>query len=258
IPEMHKHLVIIGKDTSAIKLTAMAKYIQLPYISVIFDPALVRERQKLGENVIYGDAVNMPILEKAHIANADIVVVSVGDIIPAMAIIEKIRMKTKSAYVIVRSKQIQDMEQLYKLGADQVFPEKLEIAIDLFTRILAKKLIHKKQINQILIDIRNDYFGIFREKDVKNRPTIFDELAEVDISSFRVEEGAMAVGKSLRDIQLRNVTGATLLALKRGDSIIEHPQASIIFQKDDIIYILGRPDQLAAAKELFTNSGMAL
>jgi len=35
-----------------------------------------------GDIVVYGDAVNEPILRKAHVETADIVVVSVGSIVP--------------------------------------------------------------------------------------------------------------------------------------------------------------------------------
>ena len=90
--------------------------------------------------VVYGDAVNEPILRKAHVDSADIVVISVGSIIPSMAIIEKVRRINKNAYILARGTLVSSMEMLYKAGADQVLPEKLEIAIDLLNRILVKKV----------------------------------------------------------------------------------------------------------------------
>ena len=99
IPDFKNHLVIIGKDASAIKLSMMAKYNNLQHISIIFDPSLAREKMNNGDLVVYGDAVNEPILRKAHVDTADIVVISVGSIIPSMAIIEKVRQyKQKRLY----------------------------------------------------------------------------------------------------------------------------------------------------------------
>ena len=100
--------------------------------------------------VLYGDAINEPILRKAHVDTADIVVISVGSIIPSMAIIEKVRHINKNAYIIVRAATIQNIEQLYKVGADQVLPEKLEIAIDMLNRVLVKRLLPQKEVNRIL------------------------------------------------------------------------------------------------------------
>ena len=135
-----------------------------------------------GDMVVYGDAVNEPILRKAHVDTADIVVISVGSIIPSMAIIEKVRRINKNAYILARGTLIQNIEMLYKAGADQVLPEKLEIAIDLLNRILVKRLIPQKEVNRILTHIRNTSLGVFSEKDIVNQPSVLDEFPNISIS----------------------------------------------------------------------------
>ena len=95
---------------------------------------IAREKITGGDLAVYGDAINAPILLKAHAEQADMVVISVGSIIPSMAIVEQVRQLNPNAFILVRAKQTDNVEQLYKFGADQVFPEKLEIAIDLFNR----------------------------------------------------------------------------------------------------------------------------
>jgi CPA2 family monovalent cation:H+ antiporter-2 len=251
IPDLKNHLVIIGKDSSALKLSKMARYNKLDHVSIIFDPLIAKEKIDNGDIVVYGDAVNEPILIKAHADTADIVLVSVGSTIPSMAIIDKVRYLNKKAYIIARAKHIEDIEQLYKLGADQVLPEKLEIAIDLFNRVLVKKLYPQKEINRILTHIRNLNLGVFSEKDIVNQPSIFDELPNMNISAITVESKSMADGKTLGDIQLRGKTGVTLLAIRRGADIIEHPTAKSVIRGNDIVYVLGNPEQVNLAFELF-------
>ncbi len=258
IPALKHHLVIIGKDASALKLSLMANHVQLPHISIVFDPVLARERQKAGDTVIYGDAVNEPILLKAHVDTADLIAISVGDLIPAMAIVERVRHINRNAYILVRTRHIQNMEQLYALGADQVLPEKLEVAIDLFNRILTRKLLPQKEVNRIISHIRSDYYGIFRDKDVKNKPTILDELANLDITALQIDPQSLVVGKTLAQIKLRNVTGVTLLAIKRASQIIEHPDPATVFVSGDIVYVMGNPEQVNKAAEMFTIEGMAV
>lgn len=170
-----------------------------------------------------------------------------------MAIIEKIRTLNKKAYIITRAKNIQNVEQFYKLGADQVLPEKLEIAIDLFNRILIKRLHPQKEINRIITHIRNLNLGVFTEKDVMNQPSILDELPDMNISAIEVEANSEADGKSVIEIQLRNKTGVTLLAIKRGAEIIDHPVQKTTFCDGDIVYVLGDPEQVNLAFELFSN-----
>ena len=124
----------------------MAKIFDYKYITITFDPATVRELQKEGENIIYGDAINEPILEKAHVDKAEIVVISVGALITTLAIIEKVREMNPAAHIIVRTKKVTDLEELYNIGANEVLPEEFETAIELFERILKKRLVPQSKI----------------------------------------------------------------------------------------------------------------
>jgi CPA2 family monovalent cation:H+ antiporter-2 len=251
LPDFRNHLVIIGKDASAIKLSMMAKYNNLQHISIVFDPALAREKMNKGDMVLYGDAINEPILRKAHVDMADIVVISVGSIIASMAIIEKVRLINNNVFIIVRASTIQHVELLYKVGADQVLPEKLEIAIDLFNRILVKKLIPQKEVNRILTHIRNTSLGVFSEKDTVNQPSLLDEFSNINISAVKVDNDSQAEGKSIINIDLRKKTGVTLLVIKRGSEIIEHPDPDSILFAGDIAYLMGNIEQINYASELF-------
>jgi len=252
IPDFKNHLVIIGKDASALKLSKMAKHNNIEHVSIIFDPLTATDKIKSGDTVVYGDAVNDPILLKAHVDTAGLVVVSVGSIIPSMAIIERVKHINKKAYVIARAKYIANVEQLYKIGADQVLPEKFEIAIDLFNRILVNKQYPQKDVNRMLNHIRSSNLGEYTEKDTVNQPSIFDELSNTKVSVLKVDLNSTADGKSPRDIQLRKNTGVTLLAIKRGSEVLEHPSSGTIIKGDDLVYLLGNSEQVNLASELFT------
>ena len=230
----------------------MAKHYGLKHVSVIFDPVLAKEKMDSGDNVVYGDAVNEPILLKAHVDVADVVVISVGDIIPSMAIIQKVKKINSHTFVIARARYVESMPQLYSFGADQVFPEKFEIAIDFFHRVLMKRLYPQKEINRMLAHIRSMSLGVFTEKDMINQPSILDELKNVNISAVSVEENSFMSGKTLGETDLRKRTGVTLLAIKRGNEVIEHPTLKTKFETGDIAYILGNPEQVNLAAELFS------
>ncbi|MBN2861641.1 MAG: cation:proton antiporter, partial [Bacteroidales bacterium] len=250
IPDVRNHLVIIGKDASAVKLSMMAKCNSIDHISIIFDPMLAREKIKKGDLVVYGDAVNEPVLKKAHVDTADVVVISVGSLVPSMAIIEKTRRLNKNAYILVRSTYTKNLEQLYKIGADQVISEKFEVAIDMLNRILVRRLMPQREVNRILTHIRNTNLGEFTERDLIKQPSIFDEFSNINITAITVESDSEAEGKSLLETDLRKKTGVTLLAIRRGSEVIEHPVPETVFESDDIAYLLGNPEQINFASEL--------
>lgn len=253
IPEMKNHLVIIGKDASAIKLSLMAQQFNFPHVSIVFDPTLAKEKMDKGDHVIYGDAVNEPILRKAHVDKAEVVVVSVGNTIPSMAIIEKIRFINQNTRILARAQRIQNVGSFYKLGADEVLPEKLELALDMFNRILTGKLYSTIEINQMLSKLRNIHLGEYFDKDTANKPSIFDELTETTIRAISIATESIVINKSIKEINLRKKTGITILAIKRDGGIIEHPTPLTVLKKDDVVFVLGNSQQISQADDLFMN-----
>ena len=253
IPLLSNHLVLIGKDSRAINLSVMAKYNNIPYISIVFDPAIVRKRQEKGESIIYGDSVNEPILQKAYVGTAKIVVISVGDLITSMAITDKVRNLNKHATILVRTKHVEDIEELYKCGANQVIPEEFETAIDLFERVLTNFLLPENEIDTTIARIRDDHYGIFYEKKDAEKYSILKEIPNIEIVALKINVQSILTGKTLAESQLRNKYGITLVALKRNDHLIDHPSSSTRLITGDIAYVLGKPEQIANATNLFTN-----
>ncbi len=165
IPLLQNHLVLIGKDSRALNLSKMARYYNLPYVSIIFDPEIARQRQEKGEIVVYGDAFNIPILQKAYVGSAHIVVISIGKLEVLKVIIDKVRQLNKHVAIVVRTRHIEDIEVLYNIGATQVIPEEFETAIDLFERVMSNFLLPRKEVDDAIDQIRSHHYGIFLEEN---------------------------------------------------------------------------------------------
>jgi len=253
VPEMQSHIVMIGKDSRSLNLSRMARHMKLPYVSIVFDPAEVRKRQLKGESVIYGDAMNEPILRKAHVETAEIVVISIGETITALGIIEKVRRLNNHAYIIVRSKYVTNIKDFYQMGADQVIPEEFETAIDLFELVLKKLLIPKDEIDEAISGIRDDNYGIFREKDENNTVTLTDMIPDMEIIALKAGSYELFPGNSLESIDLRKLHGLTVVAVKRKDEILENPGSAFVFESEDIVYVLGKPTKIAQLPHKITH-----
>ena len=251
IPELNNHLVLIGKDSRALSMSVMARHVKIPYISIIFDPAIVKERQQKGETVIYGDAQNFPILEKAHVKTAGVIVISVGDVVTAMSITEKVRHLNKHAAIIVRTRQIDDAEDLYKIGATQVLPEEFETAIEMFERVLNKFLMPRDDIEVTIGRIRKNNYGLVRDLKKRPRRSILSQLPNLEISALRVAQNSPVANHSLSEMAFRGTYGVTVVAIKRKQKLIDHPGPHTKIYKDDIVYVLGKQDQIGHAVSLF-------
>ena len=250
VPAMQNHIVLIGKDSRSLNLSRMASRMKLPYVSIVFDPASARARQMKGETAIYGDALNEPILRKAHTETAEIVVISIGETITALGIIAKVRDINKHAHIIVRSKYVSNIEDFYKMGANQVIPEEFETAIELFERVLKKLLIPKGEIESAISRIRDDNYGIFLEKEENDTVTLTDMIPDVEIVALKAGNYEIFPGNSLKEIRLRKLYGLTVVAVKRDGEILENPGAGFIFNTEDVVYVLGKPERIAQLSQV--------
>jgi CPA2 family monovalent cation:H+ antiporter-2 len=68
----------------------------------------------------------------------------------------------------------------------------------------------------------------------------------------RLEAGSPAVGKTLAELGVRGATGASILAIGRGDAGVIVPSAAEVLRAGDIVALAGTREAVAAAVELLT------
>jgi CPA2 family monovalent cation:H+ antiporter-2 len=252
IPEIKNHIVLIGKDSRAINLATMIKTMELPFTSIVFDPDRARKEMEKGHYAVFGNAVYEPVLRQAYVHNAELVIVSVGDLITAMSVVQHVRAMNKHAHIIVRTRHVTDIEELYRLGANQVIPEEFETAIDFFERILGKYLVPRMEIERAIARTREHNYGIFRENAMVRGHSLLQDIPDIEIAAVKVEESSLFAGKTIAGTALRKTTGVTLVAIKHGDDIIPNPEPSRVINGGDIVYLFGKPEMIAIATDLFS------
>jgi CPA2 family monovalent cation:H+ antiporter-2 len=252
IPETSNHTVLIGKDSRAINLASMIRTMGLPFTSIVFDPDLARREMEKGNLTVFGDATFEPVLREAFVHTAELVVISVGNLITALAIVEHTRMMNKHAHIIVRTRHVTDIEELYRLGANQVIPEEFETAIDFFERILGKYLIPRMDIERAIARTREDNYGTFRDRSRMGGYSLLKDIPDIEIAAVRVGEKSVFAGKTVAGTAMRKTCGVTVVAIKHGETVMPNPEPSTTIHSNDIAYLLGKPEMIAIATDLLT------
>jgi len=247
IPEISNHTVLIGKDSRAINLASMIKTMGLPFTSIVFDPDLARREMEKGNLTVFGDATFEPVLREAFAHTAELIVISVGNLITALSIVEHIRKMNKHAHIIVRTRHVTDIEELYKLGASQVIPEEFETAIDFFERILGKYLIPRMDIERAIARTREDNYGIFRDRTKVGGYSLLKDIPDIEIAAARVGEESVFSGKTIAQTAMRKTAGVTIVAINHDGRISANPEPSSVIYGNDIVYLLGKPEMIALA-----------
>jgi len=169
-----------------------------------------------------------------------------------------VRRLNARVYLLVRTRYITEIAPLIALGADEVIPEEFETSVEIFSRILGKYLLPKEEIEKLISEVRTDGYQMFRS--LSKEATACDDLRlclpDVEISSFRIAKYSSMVGRTLLDTEMRKKHGVTLLAVKREMEIISNPPADVVFQENDVLFVVGHPEKINRIKRLFSaNSG---
>lgn len=77
----------------------------------------------------------------------------------------------------------------------------------------------------------------------------------IEIRWFRVPEGSPLIGQSLGQANLRTRTGASIVAILRGDQIMANPKSATVFQKGDRVGMIGDEEEIKTAESFINSSG---
>ena len=252
--KLKQHLVIIGFGLNGRNVAHAARMTNIPYMIIEMSPDTVKREREKGEPIFFGDAIHEEVLRHAGIEDATVVVVAINDPAATRAITENVRKLTRKAHVIVRTRYLMEMQPLYELGANEVIPEEFETSVEIFSRVLAKYLIPRNEIDKLVVQLRSDGYEMFRNLSEKSSSfgNLDLQLPDVEVSSMRVEEGSPVVGMSLLELELRKKYGVTVFAVCRDSQIFLNPEVDRSFYADDILYVIGSPEKLAEIGKLFS------
>ncbi|MBW2216165.1 MAG: cation:proton antiporter [Deltaproteobacteria bacterium] len=255
VSERKDHLIVIGFGVTGRHLAQAARMMGITYVIVEMNPETVRAEKSKGEPIYYGDATQKAILQHASIQNARIVVVAINDPTATRRITEIVRRLSPKVHLIVRSRFLQEMMPLHELGADEVIPEEFETAVEIFTRVLAKYLIPKDEIEEFVAVVRSDGYKMLRNisREAASFSDLKLQLPDVEISSLRIGVQSSIAGKSLSQIELRKRYGITVLAIRRDSKILSNPDGDAQLFANDILFVLGPPEKIAVVTGLFRN-----
>jgi len=145
------------------------------------------------------------------------------------------------------------MAALYELGANEVIPEEFETSIEIFVRVLARYLIPRQTVDELVVKIRADGYQMLRSLggEALSAASLQLALPDVEVTTFRVTAESEAVSKSLAEIGLRKKLGVTVLSVCREGELIFDTIVDLPLCAADLLYVIGKPMQLLRARRLF-------
>ena len=247
------HVIIVGYGLNGRNLAKVLKERNIPYVVLELNPDTVRKMKKQGEPIYYGDGTSPEILHKLGIHRAKVLVIAISDPLATRKIVQIAKTLNSKIHIIVRTRFITEIEELKRLGADEVIPEEFETSLEIFARVLHYFGTPRNKILQMIEKIRAEGYEILTMPQIpKTRAGIECVIFEgLEMDSFLVEKDSWLIGHSLKSLDLRHRAKVTVIAVQRGQETILNPSADFILKEGDIIIYVGNKKQLVDALNFF-------
>ncbi len=250
---MSDHVIIVGYGVNGRNLSRVLKSQKIQHLVIETNPFTVRSEARKGHKIHFGDASKPEVLEHAQVSKARILVIAISDAAASRRVAGMARQMNPALHIIVRTRYVLEVEPLFKLGVNEVVPEEFETSVEIFSRVLRNYLVPQHDVDRCIAEVRSDGYDMLRSLSRRHSHAmgISGYLSGAEIGTFRVREGSQLEARSLREGTIRNMSGATVLVIKRGEEVVPNPDPVWELRRDDLVLLLGSAEQLAAAGRLF-------
>jgi len=179
IPSRHlrDHTIVVGYGVNGRNLVQVLRETEIPFVVVDVDGETVRQEQKKGIPIVFGDITHPQVLRRLGIQDARALVLAISDPIATRRAVTVARQLSPAIHIIARTRYLREIEDLRATGADQVVPEEFETSIEIFSLVLQHYRMPARVIAEKAERIRQEGYALFR----KGQPGLKEIVAkEVD------------------------------------------------------------------------------
>jgi CPA2 family monovalent cation:H+ antiporter-2 len=240
-PRLKDHVIIVGFGLNGQNVARVLAETGIPYVVLETDGQVVKRLIQEDRPAIFGDVTRKEILQLCGIARARIIVLAIADPNAQRTAVHLIRSLNASIHIIVRTRMVRDIDELAKLGANEVIPEEFETSIEIFTRVLDQYHIPRNVINAQIEVIRNENYGMLRglPQTARGLEKMTQILAAGTSDTFLVTDDLDIAGRTVGAVDLKRHTGTILIAIVRGETPTLTPPENFMITPGDILILVG-------------------
>ena len=251
--ELTDHAVVVGYGVAGRYLARMLQAAGIACAVVDQNAELVRRARTDGLPAVYGDGTRHALLERVACTRARIIVFAISSPVEERRGVAVAREVAPAARIVVRTRYVRAIDELMRLGANQVVVEEFEASLELFARALESYAIPATRIAHELEAVRNEHYGLLRGTAAPD--LTLDSLKHLGVHNalelVEVAEGAPVVGENAQTLDLRQQTGVVQLAVVRDGQPIYQRDETFRYRPGDTAVLVGDREALDCASALF-------
>ncbi len=238
---LHEHIVIAGGGRVGCHVAHILAQLEVPFVIIDLEHRNIEEYQQSGYSAIYGDAAQSVVLEAANLAEAKQLLITIPHISTTEAIVHFVRQHYPDLNIIVRSVGAEQMEALYADGVYMVIRPELEGGLEIARQVLLNLSIPVPIIQKFTDAARQDHYQQLSAAQIglANIRLLQKARDSLELNWEELSEESPLVGRTLRQVDVRKNTGASVVGVLREGGFIANPPADLVFQVGDMIATIG-------------------
>jgi CPA2 family monovalent cation:H+ antiporter-2 len=264
VPEsgMQGHAIIAGYGRVGSFVARLLDRLEKPFVIIEANPSRAEDARQAGFPTVFGDAAAQPVLEAAGVGEARLVVISVPDAIAARLAVERTKALAPDAEILVRAESVEQLEDLGRLGVYEAVQPEFEAGLELARQALARFGVGAEEAQNFADGVRRELYASISAEDPASDEGGDGFLTRLATASRAIEvewvllpgdgdpDESLVLGRTIGDLGVRSETGASVLAVVRGEKVIPNPGADLRLESGDAVGVLGTPEQRAAFRAL--------
>ena len=247
------HVVVIGFGHAGQTLTRTLRSIDIDYRVVDGNASNVTLAHEAGEPIIFGDATRPPVLLRLGVERAALVAIVINDPLATRRIVTRIHAIAPQTAILARTRYVREVDILERAGARVVVAEEYEGALELVARALEHFRVPSAAVHNFTNALRDEGYDAIRSaSSVPIDPWLVELLEDVETDWVDVPS-ALSGEVTLRELDIRANTGASVLAVERGGRSFLNPTPDYTLRASDRLLVLGNAGALRKLEALLSS-----
>ncbi len=250
LPEqLSDHVVIVGYGRVGHHVVDVLEYINTPRLVIDAEATRIDELSKLGVPTLFGDAANSEILKHARLSHARALVVTVPDEATAEVVVVAARQLAPKLPIIARAGTQQGVTRLTEFGAQDVIHPELEGGLEVVRHMLLRLGLPPLQVQKYTDLVRRDHYdvAVSTPEEYRLLEQLTYALRGLEMMWHQLGETNPLAHQTVANAGIRDRTGASIVAVLRGEQVIANPKSVFQFEVGDVIGLIGEEAQIRAA-----------
>ncbi|BAY78852.1 sodium/hydrogen exchanger (plasmid) [Nostoc linckia NIES-25] len=246
------HVVVCGYGRVGKNLVKLLQQHDLPVVVIDQSESRIQQLREAGVSYVYGNCVSLHVLETAGVNHAKGMAIALPDPMSTRLCLKRALEVSPELDLVVRATHNRDIEVLYQLGAREVVQPEFEASLEMVTYLLTGLGFSQTVVQREMQQIRNDHYLDLRPERSATEVAHDLRQATQDLNQrwYPLPSGSPLIGMSLEEADMRYLTGASLMAIRRanGDEI-DYPSNETRLEEGDRLLVVGADEELAALAE---------